>query len=324
MRRAACLGLLLALHGPVPAIAAGEIALPLSAAAVPSEGRLETIWHWGVGAARLIPAALDVHPSGLVWGIEARRHRLFRCSLDGSDLEFAAGGEGPVELGFASHVFARSGLSVFTLDPWNQWIERYDLAGVREGRLDLAAILEQAGESLIDPVDFCLRRSGELFVLDREAGRILAFDEEGRFGGTIGELGAQALRDPLALDVDGHGRLYVLEADPPELLILELAAKRFTHRPLDAEGDWVPVSLAIDPWGTAFIGDASTGRIRVEPHTGEVGWWLDVSADGLTPSDLAADGVRLLVGDRDARQVWVFLLTYQRRESPRDGASGSR
>jgi hypothetical protein len=324
MHRVASICLCLALFTAAPAAATGEIALPLSAAAVPVAGELRTAWQWPDDGGRLVPEALDVHPSGSVWGLEARRHRLFRCGLEGEALTFAAGGEGAAELGFATRVFARSGLKIFTLDPWNQALTRYDLTGVREGGIDLAARLAAAGELLREASDFCLRRSGELFVLDRESARVFAFDAAGRFDRVLGELGAAAPRDPIAIEIDGHGRLYLLEAEPPALLVLDLDAERFRQRPLAMPAPRAPLSLAVDPWGNAFIGDAAAGRVWVAPHTGAPGWWLQAPEGRLAPDDLAADGARLLVADRDARKVWVFALTYERREPADGGPSGPR
>jgi hypothetical protein len=298
------------------------IDLPLTSTSIPVRADWESEWLLADGRVPVTPLAIDVHPSGVVWGIATERRRVFSAGKIGDAIQFSAGGEGDFTPGFPDRIFARSGLNVFTLDPWEMHLERLDLTGYREARISLTDALAAASERLGRAADFCLSRSGELYVLDAARARILAFDATGAFQRALGE--AQiVLREPVAIDIDGHGRLYVLEANPPALARLDPNAHA-SRRALAAAGDAsgvtppsiVAIALAVDPWGNAFIADRATGRVLVVPADGSSDWWIGDVERPLHALDLAVDGVdRLLIADSDRRSVMVYRLTY-RHEAP--------
>ena len=120
-------------------------------------------WAWDLhGGDPAAPIALDVHPTGEIWMIEARHRRLLRLTPQGERVGYAAEAGGERLPALASRLFARSGLHVFALDAWNRWVDRYDLRGHWEQRFDLSAAAEAGGELLGSVADFCLRRSGLL------------------------------------------------------------------------------------------------------------------------------------------------------------------
>jgi hypothetical protein len=269
--------------------------------------------------APVAPLAIDRHPSGSLWGIEGRRHRLWSADAVGDTLRPAAGGEGDATGRFASRVFARSGLKVFALDPWDSRIDRYDLRGVREASLDVSV----GPEDRVEAIDFCLSRSGDLYVLDRTRGDVLQFDDRGRYVGVRAAAEATGVHAPVALEIDGHGRLYLLDANPPGVLRLETDG-RITRRPLSAgEARVRPAALAVDPWGTAFVGDRFAECVWVVPEGGEAVWRIAFEGAPLKPTDLAADGRTLWVADAGGACIWVVSLRYATREGS-DAGDGSR
>jgi hypothetical protein len=309
-------GLLLIVATTAGAAGQEGLSVPLTHLRVPIAATFDTTWQCRSAGELLIPVAIDVHPAGTLWGLEARRHRVWWTAAPGGEVRLAAGDIGDAGSGFANRIFARSGLKVFTLDPWEARIDRYDLLGARETRLDLAAALEQAGAERIDAVDFCLSGSGDLYVLDRTRGRILQFDDGGRFVRVRVDAEVTGARAPSALEIDGRGRLFLLETRPPGLIILEVDG-RITHRALatGAEG-MQPVSLAVDTWGNAFVGDRRGGCVRVAPEGDAPAWSVMPPTAGMQPTELTTDGVRLWVADAPGQKIWVFTLDYGTPEAP--------
>jgi hypothetical protein len=287
-------------------VPAGEIERPLAEPRAAIRAELEQTWSLRANDAPLDPIAIDVHPSGSVWGITSARHRVFYCERIGGEPQFAAGGEDAGMPGLPDGLFARCGLKVFTLDPWDMAIERYDLTGYREMRLDLRAALAAAGETMGRADDFCMSRSGELFVLDGDRARILTFDGEGALRRVLGDQAGLSLRGAIAIDIDGHGRLYVLETSPAALVRVGLDLRLDRRLIGSPEERFVPRALAVDAWGNAVIAGADTSGLRVLPGDGSP-LWAPAIEGGLTAGDLAidADG-RLLVAD--ARRHWIRVL----------------
>ncbi len=295
------------------------ISAPLLSRRVPTGARLVDCWEWGGGADRVRPIALDIHPSGVVAGIEVRQHRLFLVSADGSWIGF--GEQGRTDLGFATRVFARSGLQLFTLDPQERAVDRFNLRGIWEYRLDLEEIASDAGEELGEIVDLCLDRTGDLFLLDAGKAQILRIGRTGDLQQVLGKWGDWTMQVPVALDVDGQGKLYVLETRPPGLLILDYDGHMLGWRAATAGGDesLQPTALAVDAWGNAFLADAHTGALKVLPAASGAAWWIQPpGGEKIRASDLVVDKAeRLLVADADAARVWVFALDYN-TEVPAD------
>jgi hypothetical protein len=298
----------------VARVSAGEIELPLAESRVAIGAELEQTWSLTANGAPLDPIAIDVHPSGSVWGIANVRRRVFTCERIGAGARFASGGENALAPGLPDRLFGRSGLKVFTLDPWDMAIDRYDLAGDYEVRLDLRAALAAAGETMGRADDFCLSRSGELFVLDGDRARILQFDDQGRLRRILGDQTGLSLNGPIAIDIDGHGRLYLLETSPAALVRVGLDL-RLERRALGSPGEaFVPRALAVDAWGNAVIAGAEATGLRIAPSDGSP-LWSPVIEGGLAAGDLAIDpDGRLLVVDAQRHGILVLRLVYRPEE----------
>ncbi|MBP7669414.1 MAG: hypothetical protein KA123_02420 [Candidatus Eisenbacteria bacterium] len=319
----ACLAvvLLLSARGEnSPAAAQSDLSTSLAASPSPSSAELLARRQWTSRGAPLVPIALDIDPAGGIWGIEGAGHRLFREDERApGGVRMAGGGEGPGRLSFVTRLFARTGLKVFTLDPFEAILDRYDFSGVQEERIDLEAQLQEAGEDLGEASDFCLDPAGDLHLLDASRERILQFDGAAQFRESLGESEGLDLRGPIAIDVDGRGRLFVLTTRPAGVGRME-PGRTFTWSALPSltEQPLKPSSLAVDSWGNLFVGMQEAGGVLVLPVGAEP--WLLVPPEGrMHCADLAWErGGRLYVADAPGAQVWVFSLHY----GPRDGASG--
>ncbi|MBM3316916.1 MAG: hypothetical protein FJY75_03595 [Candidatus Eisenbacteria bacterium] len=312
MRAAVRSLLLAALLGACPAAAEAELSVALAASRSAVGADSAAVWAIAVDGAPIAPLAIDVHSSGSVYGIASGRRRLFIARGVGEPGRYA-GGEGSGPAGMADGIFARSGLKVFTLDPWEAVVERFDLAGVRELRFDLRARLSDAGEELGGVGGFCLGPSGMLYVLDDRRARLLVFDDRGAFRRVLGEAAGVVLDSPVAIDIDGHGRLHLLEGRGPALVRVDVDS-RATRRDLAAAsgGGFRPRLLAVDAWGNAFLGERRSGRILVVPVAGEPPWWLADGSQRGAIDDLAFDGAgNLLVVEADPPRVRIVPLVYR-------------
>jgi hypothetical protein len=291
----------------MPDVSAQEISVPLYQKTSPVSAQFFTSWQWEQGS--VFPVAIDMHPGGILVGIESRRHQLFLATADGEWIGY--GDAGGREFGFADRLFARSGLQIYTLNSDDRVVDTYDLQGDWEGRLDLEASVEASGEFLTDPVDFCLDQAGDLYLLDGSDGRIFVFNRAGTLLSIFGDWGQLASAEPEAIEVDGQGRLHLLTQNPPGIMVLdvggrEIAWKRFPDHV-------TPVELSVDRWGNGYIIDSTSKQIRVIPF----------GSDGISFSIAAPEGVefdfdalvvdnenRLLIADERHGKIWVYHLQF--------------
>ncbi len=300
------------------------LGLELTADAVPVSAAWSADWSL-TARGGLAPIAVDAHPSGVVVGLERRRHRLFLLDRAGGWVGF--GGqpeEAGQDVGFAQCVFARSGLKIFTLDAEARVVDQFDLRGRWEMRFDFGTAAEEANATVVRAVDFGLDRAGDLYVLDAGRGSVLHFDPEGEFVARLETWGDWQPVDARALEVDGRGRLFLLGGKPAAVWVLEPSGRLVEQRPVvPPQGKSLdPSVLAVDVHGNAFVGGDPAGRIRVLPGGGEPPWWI-TPPEGRTwrVADLAVDGDRrLLVADPGAGCIRVITLQYRVKGATRGPA----
>jgi len=310
--RASMLLLCLAAPSAVLADLTRPLADPRVAVAAQPAGHIDLL----AGERSFTLLALDVDPRGELWGLTAERNRLVHLAADGRRAVFPGGKTRDAVHAFPSRLFARSGLKLFTLDPWAVQLARYDLTGFPEVEIDLAAKLEAADESFADPVDFCLSRSGDLYVLDAARARIVVFADDGEFRRVLGETEPLGVGDPAAIDIDGDGALYVLGLSPPAVARIGRDGAIGVRSVGNADGAPVTaVALAVDPWGNAFVSDSAQRRIWVLPARGGAAWSWPLE-ESVIPGELAADGSgRVWIAGRGAARVWVYEIRHRPREA---------
>ncbi len=324
---------------------ADSISMPLAETQYPVKAVFADRWQWEEGRVR--PVAIDVHSSGQIVCLEERRHRLFLLTADGDWVGYGDPGGG--DFGFAEKVFARFGLLLFSLDTEERAVDYFDLGGRWQGRLDLEETAAASGEELSETTDFCIDPGGDLFVLEGDSGRILRFDRSGALISIIGQWGSLQPAAPIAIEIDGYGQLYLLETNPPALMVLETDGQVKRHHLLtdevssnvetsDTGSEFQPAALAVDQWGNAYIADSYSGAILVlAAVNGENRRQSEAKGNGASPpliwiyppdqqqmsvDDLVVDETgRLLATDAQRASVWVFDLSFA---SDLSGASDSR
>ncbi len=306
--------------GPVPAQKSGSgIAAHLASDRIATGARHVDDWTFDAHGS-LRPIAIDIHPTGVIAGIEGRRHRLFLLDAQGAWMGYGEQGQTGREISFADRVCASAGLKIFVLDPEARAVDRYDLRGSWETRLDLEAAASAAGVRLDDASDFCLDPAGNLFVLDAACGCILHFDAAGAFLQQLTTWGDWQPVAPLALEVDGRGNLYLLETRPPAVMVLDPSGQLIEERrwPGSDASDVRVRGLAVDAWGNAFLGEERAGGLWALPPGGGAPWMVGLPGE---PSEQRIHDVavgfedRLLIADAEGARVRVFQLAYRERKT---------
>jgi len=120
------------------------------------------------------------------------------------------------------------------------------------------------------PLGMALSSSGELFVADISAGRVVVFDSEGKYSRAIGDKTSFKRPTSVAIDDIAH-RLYVVDAggiesddhrvfvfDPTTGAPLGVIGKRGT-----GEGEFnLPLHAAVGPDGTLYVVDSGNFRVQ--------------------------------------------------------------
>lgn len=139
----------------------------------------------------------------------------------------------------------------------------------------LRSMAEPSGSlgGLRPPSNVALGPDGSLYLLDRTHAVLKRFDpcicrfERVPCLGGVGS-GARELRHPGGITI-ACGNVYLCDTDNERVLVLTLRgfAIRGFLTPPRAEPPWKPVSVAVDPLGRAWVGDA-TGRLHRFSPTG--------------------------------------------------------
>lgn len=161
-------------------------------------------------------------------------------------------------------------------------------------------------------------RTGESFVCDPRANRIVVFDPEGYFDAQI--LGGDDFRAPQDLAVDPEGLLVVLAYRERRPVMVELDFDGLFRReiplvglPRDAVEPWL-VSMALSPDGqSVYLLDSAnrilwmTDRDGLVLASADLGRGLDEeSLRDLAFGHVDAYGERVLVAVPSLAQVWVY------------------
>ena len=251
-------------HGPSPGREAAAVSKPPQALVVEREITLvgkERALRFPLGLAAAGPQSIFLSDAG----------GNFVTVLDSAfNVRAEAGG-----FGFASGAFNRPSyisvdnhLQVWITDEGNRRVVRYDQ------RLNFVDELPLPGESettfvLVAPSGLAVNAYGELWVADRTENRVAVFDNTGRLGRFIGEIGypGGGLRQPEKIVCDSDGSFLVCDAGNARLVrydaygsyVNKIESPAFTH----------PVSVAVTA-AALWVIDSRAGRLFCMTPSGEL------------------------------------------------------
>jgi tetratricopeptide (TPR) repeat protein len=113
-----------------------------------------------------------------------------------------------------------------------------------------------------NPVALAADGKGGVWVLDAKAGALTNFAADGTRGQSIPL--ATVAKDPLDVDIDALGDLYVLDASAPGILVFDPAGQLVVRQPLIQEGEQgigKPTAIAVDPYGSIAVFDGKKRRV---------------------------------------------------------------
>jgi len=214
-------------------------------AAIPSEGQIVAAGGAAAGGGKPLPdvLALTLDRWGRLWAANEQ-------------LVAPPPGAGSLPLPERTEVVA-----IAAAGPRGLWVA--DGRGRRVVRLE-------AGKGIVatarlperaDPLSLAGDGQGGVWVLDGRSASLIDVAEDGSARATIA-LGAAA-KDPVSVDRDELGDLYVLDADAPALLIFDVKGKLAVRQPLPTEGDQgfsKPTLIAVDRAGAVAVFDARKKR----------------------------------------------------------------
>ncbi|NKB88922.1 MAG: hypothetical protein GKS06_11950 [Acidobacteria bacterium] len=146
---------------------------------------------------------------------------------------------------------------------------------------------------------------GSWFLLDADPRRVLKFDPAGAYRGTA----TTATEEPLDVDIDGVGRLYVLERTGSRVLRFGPDGQR---EGVIVATNWQrPEALAVDRLGNSYVVDRDARTVDIFSPAGirlhRLGPGLPGGLELRGPRDVAVDDSgRIYVADRSARTVMVI------------------
>jgi len=144
---------------------------------------------------------------------------------------------------------------------------------------------------LQEPVDVDLAVNGDVYVLDKEASKVLVFDASGKPKLDFGRPGSGPgqLDEPEAIAVSPKGQVFVADTENNRIQAYDASGKFLFH--FGSSGDQPgqlndPSGLAIDQFGMIYVADRKNQRIQTFSHHGI---FLQAFKLEGAPSDIAID-----------------------------------
>lgn len=172
--------------------------------------------------------------------------------------------------------------------------------------------------SLSKPRDVAIAKDGTVYVADTGNDRIQVFSGDGVFLNVVGaEAGIPELKNPIAIEVDDRGNLFILSSSFPYLLRVNANGKvlgRIGDIPKGPGKLEEPVSLAIT--GTELmVVDVETNNVKVFNTDGQFlrsfGIKGETSGAFRKPSAIAiVDATRIFVADAGNKRLQMFGTIY--------------
>ena len=142
-------------------------------------------------------------------------------------------------------------------------------------------------------------------VLDSDGDRVLVFDEDNRYRSA---LVADNQSEPVDLDVDYLGRLYVLDRRAKS--VVRFGADTGARADLVQRRDWRrPEAVAVGELGHVFVLDRDAKKVEIFNSAGRLVWELGPDLYGIelrSPRDIGVDGAgRIYIADRNLKTILV-------------------
>lgn len=274
--------------------------------------RLASMAHLRAGqqTERLGLAGLPPDATEIMWEVEARFRRYV--------FERYVGGPGKTEGRFMNPraILAGSSGGIYVVDGGNDRVQcfdadyryRFEFGGFS---WDPARTRNEAQEGRFDePTAIAEGSNREIFVTDRNNGRVVRMDRDGRF---LGEFGSGDLRLPEGIAADRSGHLAVCDTDGDRVLRYDTAGRR------DAEVGgygWGsrqfngPSAAAYDRAGNLYVVDRENARVQVfDPALRPA---FDIRLDGVRPVAVHVDDEHFVyVCDGAAPRVLILDNGFQ-------------
>jgi hypothetical protein len=229
----------------------------------------------------LIPNVLIADPVGRPWILDRTHARVARLSADGKGRSFALGDGrgGRASTGIAD--LAASGAFLYLLDSALMHVALLDLDGFQRESVDIEPELDRAGYRGFIGSRILVGETGDFWIWEPRAARLLRLDRQGRFlDAPLSALaGSERPRRIADAALDPHDGFLLLDPIRGGILVLSATGARQSFEPLG--GPLIePASLACDGSGFRYVFE-SNGRLRIVQPGGTVVW--DGSMPGTGP-----------------------------------------
>lgn len=172
---------------------------------------------------------------------------------------------------------------------------------------------------LREPVDVALARDGVVAVVDRSRDAVVLFSDSGRWLATLGEgargEGGLGLSRPSAVEVDGEGRLWVVDTGNHRIVVAgaDGSVVRTVGSLGTAQGRFrYPSDVTFGADGRAYVADAGNERIQVFSAEGKFLAAWERRTDGRR--DHLEQPAALAFSDQGRGSVWVLNRGWTRLE----------
>jgi tripartite motif-containing protein 71 len=282
----------------------------------------------GTGPGQLAaPTEVKVDAEGRVWVGDAQTDRVLLFDSAGEFVaEFGGSGAGAQQLGLEGHTGIAVGRGrVWIGDTANHRLARWTSSSIRDflPTLSFGGFGSEDGQ-LKKPGDLLTDPQGNVWILDRNNGRVQKFDSDGQFlakWGTLGSAEGQ-LNYPAAFARDGAGNILVAETNRVQKFSPggQLLAKFATVGGTTGSYFTPAKGIAVGVDGTIWVCEAANGRVLRFAADGQFIERVGASGAGQTiaPQGLdaaangdvyVADGDRIKVFDKNGDFVRQFGAT---------------
>ena len=212
------------------------------------------------------PSGIAIDPQGFLWVVDSGNSRIVRIGKDGAIVS-VIGGSGSKEGFFSSPqgiAISPKGL-VYVADTGNERVQIFNTSGVFMNMIEkFGATIDK--EEFDKPVDVGLDVSGNIFVVDEGANRVVKLDSQGRVLLSIGREGEGKgeFKKPNSILVTRE-EIFILDSGNNRVQVFDHKGRflrKFGARG-KGKGDFLePTSLAMKDETTIFISDRENKAVQ--------------------------------------------------------------